>query len=191
MAKFSTNEGAQPQVTSPTFRFGSKTCDGRIQLHSISVSRAFAKGQLLSFHAIAAQLEFLAWRDAQLVEISFQLEDAFPALLDDLAKQVEQAGKINVIRSTVALKSSAEAIIQNWATQQLQTALRRAEAELDLSILQLPGGVNLNRHGWEQVSNALPALAGVGLIGASVAAIPTVVSFATVTTSFLTFWGTA
>ena len=145
----------------------------------------------MNFQAIAAQLEFLAWRDAQLAAISSQLEEALPALLDELAEQVESASIVNLVRSTIALKSSAEAIIQRWGADQLVKALGRAEAELDQTLLQLPGKVNLDSDVWEQVTKALPAIAGVGLIGASLAAIPTVISFATVSTSVLAFWGTS
>lgn len=145
----------------------------------------------MNFQAIAAQLEFLAWRDAQLAAISSQLEEALPALLDELAEQVESASIVNLVRSTIALKSSAEAIIQRWGADQLVKALGRAEADLDQTLLQLPGKVNLDNDVWEQVTKALPAIAGVGLIGASLAAIPTVISFATVSTSVLAFWGTS
>lgn len=148
----------------------------------------------MRFQAVDAQLEFLAWRDTQLADISLQLENSFPALLDDLTDQIERAGRFNLIRSTIALKSSAEATIQLWGANQLNVALSRAEAELDQVILQLPGKVNLDTDVWVQVTNALPALAGVGLIGASVAAIPAVISFATIVTpatSFLIFWGAA
>lgn len=143
----------------------------------------------LSFLAIAAQLEFLAWRDAQLAAISLQLEEAFPDLLDRLTKQVESTSIVNLVRSSIALKSSTEVIIQRWGADQLATALNRAEAELDQAILQLPGKVDLDSDVWEQVTKALPAIAGVGLIGASLAAIPTVISFATVSTSVFAFWG--
>ena len=145
----------------------------------------------MDFQAIAAQLEFLAWRDTQLAAISSQLEEAFSALLDELAEQVESASVVNLVRSTIALKSSAEAIIQRWGADQLVKALGRAEADLDQTLLQLPGKVNLETDVWEQVTKALPAIAGVGLIGASLAAIPTVISFATVSTSVLAFWGTS
>ncbi len=145
----------------------------------------------MDFQAIAAQLEFLAWRDTQLAAISSQLEEALPALLDKLAEQVESASVVNLVRSTIALKSSAEAIIQRWGADQLVKALGRAEADLDQTLLQLPGKVNLDNDVWEQVTKALPAIAGVGLIGASLAAIPTVISFATVSTSVLAFWGTS
>lgn len=145
----------------------------------------------MSFQAIAAQLEFLAWRDAQLAAISLQLEEALPELLDELTEQVERANIVNLVRTTIALKSSTETIIQRWGADQLVTALGRAEAELDQTLLQLPGKVNLDSDVWEQVTKALPAIAGVGLIGASLAAIPTVISFATVSTSVLAFWGTS
>ena len=145
----------------------------------------------MSFQAIAAQLEFLAWRDAQLAAISLQLEEALPELLDELTEQVERANIVNLVRTTIALKSSAETIIQRWGADQLVKALGRAEAELDQTLLQLPGKVNLDSDVWEQVTKALPAIAGVGLIGASLAAIPTVISFATVGTSVLAFWGTS
>ena len=145
----------------------------------------------MDFQAIAAQLEFLAWRDTQLAAISSQLEEALPALLDELAEQVESASLVNLVRSTIALKSSVEAIIQRWGADQLVKALGRAEADLDQTLLQLPGKVNLDSDVWEQVTKALPAIAGVGLIGASLAVIPTVISFATVSTSVLAFWGTS
>ena len=145
----------------------------------------------MSFQAIAAQLEFLAWRDAQLAAISLQLEEALPVLIDELTEQVERANIVNLVRTTIALKSSTETIIQRWGADQLVKALGRAEAELDQTLLQLPGKVNIDNDVWEQVTKALPAIAGVGLIGASLAAIPTVISFATVSTSVLAFWGTS
>ena len=145
----------------------------------------------LQFQAVDTQIELLAWRDAQLTEISLQIENAFPALLDHLTDQVERAGIYDLVRSTIALTSLAEATIQLWAAEQLDIALVRGEAELDQAILEFPGKVNLDGDVWDQVTQALPALAGVGLIGASVAAIPTVISFATVSTSVLAFWGTA
>lgn len=149
------------------------------------------KGCPLSSLAIAAQLEFLAWRDTQLAAISFQLEDAFPALLESLTEQAEDASIVNLVRSTIPLKSLSEATIQRWSSDQLAIAVTRAEAELDQAFLQLPGSINLDSDIWEQVNKALPAIAGVGLIGASLAAIPTVISFATVSTSVLAFWGTS
>ena len=145
----------------------------------------------MSFQAIAAQLEFLAWRDAQLAATSCQLEDAFQSLLDDLTLQIDRAGIVDLARSSIALKSSTEGVMRRWGARQLEAASRRAEAELDHALLQMPGGLNLDGGVWEQGAKFLPAIAGVSLIAASVGAIPTVISFATVTTSVLAFWGTA
>ncbi|WP_411956540.1 hypothetical protein [Paracoccus homiensis] len=147
----------------------------------------------MKFPDISAQLEFLAWRDTQLAAISLQMEEAFPALLDDLSAQVQRASTVDLVRSTLALKASMAAIIRRWGAEQLDIASRRAEAELEATILQLPGGFDLDSDVWEQGSKALPAIAGVGLIAASVAAIPAVISFATTVTpatGFLIF-GTA
>lgn len=122
--------------------------------------------------------------------ISLQLEEAFPALLDDLTAQVEHTSVVNLVRSSITLKSSAEEILQRWGATQLETALNRAESELDQATMQLSYNLSLDSDVWEQVVKSLPAIAGVSLIGASVAAIPTVISFATVSTSFLALWGT-
>jgi hypothetical protein len=145
----------------------------------------------LEFQAIAPQLEFLAWRDTQLAAASLQVEEAFPDLLEQLALQVEQATIIDLVRSTLSLKKSAGDVIKTWGVTQMEDALRRAEAELDRTIQHMPDDLNLDADAWDHFTKALPALAGVGLVGMSVAAIPTVVSFATVSTSIFAFWGTA
>lgn len=145
----------------------------------------------MKFQAIAAQLEFLEWRDAQMAAISMQLETAYPALIDELRNWANLVGNVDLVRSTITLKSTAEDLMRRWSATQLSEALARAEADLDQTLLQLPDRLSIDRDTWEQVSTAIPAIAGVGLIGASVAAIPTVISFATVSTSVLAFWGTA
>lgn len=139
---------------------------------------------------MAAQLEFLAWRDAQLSTIFEQLEAAYPDLLSALAARVYEGGRLNLIRSTFALRAAAEDTLRDWAGEQLLQASNRAEAELDQTLLELPGGLDLESDVREQLIKAAPALAGVGLIVGSLAAIPTVISFATVSTSVLAFWST-
>jgi hypothetical protein len=66
----------------------------------------------LKYQAVAAQLEFLAWRDTQLAAISTQLEDSFPDLLGDLSAQIDQASVVNLVRSTLWLRSSVEDLIR-------------------------------------------------------------------------------
>lgn len=145
----------------------------------------------MTLTAIDAQLEFLAWRDDQLIEISDQLEENFPVLLMALKDVVDQSSTWELAQATFALTSNAEELITQWAAEQLSEALSRAETELEQTILQLPDRMSIDGDTWDQVTNALPAFAGVGLIAASVAAIPTVISFATVGTGFLAVWSTA
>jgi hypothetical protein len=145
----------------------------------------------LTLTAIDAQLEFLAWRDDQLIEISDQLEENFPVLLMALKDVVDQSSTWELAQATFALTSNAEELITQWAAEQLSEALSRAETELEQTILQLPDRMSIDGDTWDQVTNALPAFAGVGLIAASVTAIPTVISFATVGTGFLAVWSTA
>ena len=145
----------------------------------------------MSYQKIAAQLEFLAWRDGQLATISTQLEDALPSLLHDLALQVENESTFTLATSTARLRSSASKRILQWGRAEMQTALKRAESDLEETLASLPGDINLESGVWKDLSSTLPALAGAGLIAASVAAIPTVVSFATVSTSMFALWGTA
>ena len=145
----------------------------------------------MRFGNSVAQLEFLAWRDAQMTAISEQLEAAFPSLLLKLKEHAESAGRMDLAWSSVSLRGAVEDLIRGWASEQLKVALSRAEAELDQALLELPSQMNIEGDVWEQLSSAAPAIAGVGLIAASPAAIPTVVSFATVGTSIFAFWGTA
>ena len=133
----------------------------------------------LQFQAIAAQLELLAWRDEQFSVISLQLEDSLPDLHQELTSQIEKASVFNLVRASLALKSSAKEAIERWGAAPMEIALRRAEAELDQTLQQLPGDIHLDVRTRDQVTKALPAIAGVSLIGASVAAIPAVLTFTT------------
>lgn len=144
----------------------------------------------MNLQAIAAELEFLAWRDAQLREISLQLEAAFPALLDDLERQVNDAPTSDLVFSRSLLGSKAESLIKDWSARQLTAALARAEVELEHTLRKLPDPLSLDPASREQVIAALPVLAGVGLIGASLAAVPPLISFARVGATALTFLAT-
>lgn len=141
--------------------------------------------------ALQAQLDFLAWRDAQMEAISEQFEDALPELIQELREKVEGADVKTLAWSSLHFKEAASAEIAQWSAQQTKIALERAEAELEDTLSHLPGDLDLRFSVQEQLTEAAPAIAGVGLIALSVAAIPTVVSFATVSTSILAFWGTA
>ncbi len=96
-----------------------------------------------------------------------------------LTSQIEKASVFNLVRASLALKSSAKEPIERWGAAPMEIALRRAEAELDQTLQQLPGDIHLDVRTRDQVTKALPAIAGVSLIGASVAAIPAVLTFTT------------
>lgn len=133
---------------------------------------------------VETQLGLLDWRNDQLEAITRQLEAAFPTLAADIVARICEMTSLQVGRAHLNPRPLAESFIAPWAEAQSLIAVRRAEASLfDLiSSLKLDGGFGAH------LSTALPALAGVGMLAASVIALPAVVSYATITTtSFLIF----
>ena len=145
----------------------------------------------MSFQDVALQIEVMAWRDNALTAISDQLEKNFPALVDDLTAQVDQLSISDLTSSAVSLTSTTEKMIEDWYAKQMQEACHHAKQELEKTLQNFSGELSLARNTWDQLSSALPAALGVGLIGDSVPAIPTVISLATVGSSVLAFWATS
>lgn len=134
--------------------------------------------------SVETSLRLIDWRNAQLDAITVQLEEAFPQLAEAIANRVEKLSTVDVGKAHFNPKKFAEGLIAPWAEAQSSTAINRAEASLSDLISQLPQDSGLNGH----IQSALPAMAGVGMLAASVLGLPAVVSFATVTTtSFLVF----
>lgn len=145
-----------------------------------------------STQTILATLEFLAWRDEQMAAISAQLEDAYPALRAALDRMVDEGDLVSVAAATTRLRPAASKVIRTWSEEQGRIALARAAAELEDVLAAHPPDLDAGADGWTAVAaTALPAAAGVGLVAASLAAIPTVISFATVTTSSFAFFATS
>lgn len=133
---------------------------------------------------VETQLELIAWRDAQLESITDQLENAFPALQDMIERRVAELSVLELGRSHANVKRFAESLIGPWADEQARIAVERAQESLSSVLSNMTSKEDYRAH----VVTALPAVAGVGLIAASVFALPTVVSYATITTtSFLVF----
>ncbi|MEI4486489.1 hypothetical protein V8J36_09820 [Frigidibacter sp. MR17.14] len=145
----------------------------------------------MQFSSLAARMEFLAWRDGQFAAISDQLSDAFPGLLARLSDIADAAPTLDLVTPGAALKRSVAEALTAWGAEQLGIANTRASTTLEQYMNELPGDLALDPTVWSQVASAAPAVAGLSLIAASIAAIPTVVSFATVSTSVLAFWATA
>lgn len=134
---------------------------------------------------IETKLSLLAWRDAQLCAITAQFETAWPALEQAIDRHVAEMPLWKVAKAHVDMRQLAHRLIAPWAEDQGREAAARAQEGLSEILESLPRG-SLSEH----TRTALPALAGVGLIAASVVAVPAVVTYATVTTPLLLAGGT-
>ncbi|WP_417808789.1 hypothetical protein [Thioclava sp.] len=132
-------------------------------------------------NTIETRLQLLDWRDSQLEAITGQLEDAFPSLEKTIETRLSEMTTLQVARAQLSAKPLAESIISPWAAAQGLIALKRAEESLTAVVTEM----NMESSIGDHIHTALPALAGVGVLAASVAGLPAVVSFATVTSSFL------
>lgn len=131
---------------------------------------------------VETNLRLIDWRNDQMEAITGQLEDAFPSLAAAITNHVVELSTFEVGRGHMNPKKIAEDLIKPWAEKQSHLAINRAEASLSDLISKLPQSNDLGSH----LASALPAIAGVGMLAASVLGLPAVVSFATVTTtSFL------
>ena len=133
---------------------------------------------------VETRLGLLDWRDAQLEATTSQLEAAFPKLITAINAHIADMSSIQVGKAHINPRNLAEVLIAPWAEEQSQIATRRAEASLSglISALKLDTGAR------GHLGAALPAVAGVGMLAASVLGLPTIVSYATITTtSFLVF----
>jgi hypothetical protein len=129
--------------------------------------------------SVETSLRLIDWRNDQLDAITAQLEEAFPRLAEAIVNHVAGLSTVEVGKAHLNPKKLAEQLIAPWAETQSITAISRAEASLSDLISKLPQDNGLNGH----INSALPAMAGVGMLAASVLGLPAVVSFATVTTT--------
>jgi hypothetical protein len=141
--------------------------------------------------SLFAKMDFLAWRDAQMAAISTQLEDALPALIQELSEQVDAADIFTLVKAAAPFKAKADRKLQDWKEAQAHIALARAETALDSTLAAMSDEISMTSDVWDTLAKTIPAAAGFGLIAVSVAAIPTVVSFATITTSTFAIFSTA
>ena len=131
--------------------------------------------------AIEAQLAFLSWRDTQLQSITTQFEAAWPTLEAAIERHVAEMPLWKVAQAHYDIQPVATDVVVPWAEEQGRIAAARAEEGLREILANAPQGALS-----DYAATALPAIAGVGLLAASVLAVPAVVSYATVTSvSFL------
>jgi hypothetical protein len=132
--------------------------------------------------AIEAQIRLIDWRNTQLALITDQLEGAFPELqkaIDDYVSRHFPCGK--VAGTHASPRKAVVDLVEPWAKTQSTEAAERAKAQLDEILADVPS----NPETAKLAASLLPALAGLGMIASSVAALPALVTFATVSsTSF-------
>lgn len=136
----------------------------------------------MNSQTLAAELDFLAWRDAQMAAITDQLETALPALLDDLFAETQQAGKLAMLRAGLTSRATAERRIAVWGEEQTRLALLRADGALAGLMVAHASELSRNPALRKQAGDLLTSVAGVGLIAGSLAAVPAIIAAATVTT---------
>lgn len=134
---------------------------------------------------LSIPIALLDWRDRQLEAISEQLEDALPQLVDQLKAWVDQASILDLVGANLGPNADQNAIIDIWKSEQIRRAVRRADEAMSAALRSLPPDPGGLTDATPELGQLLPAAAGVGLLAASIAAIPTVVSFATITSSSL------
>ncbi|WP_420004981.1 hypothetical protein [Arenibacterium sp. LLYu02] len=138
---------------------------------------------------IFAHLEFMNWRDAQLADISTQLETEFPDLLRRIDQKIDEAGTLDLAWSEVQLGTGINQVVSEWAEDQTVMAMTRTKAALSDFQYRLETEMSLDPGMQSRLVAMAPALASAGLAAASIAAVPTVLSFATVSTSVLAVFG--
>lgn len=136
----------------------------------------------MSVQTLAAELDFLAWRDAQMAAITDQLETALPALVKDLTAQTKEAGMIAMLRAGLTSRATAEKRIAIWGDEQMRLALLRADGALTNVLVVHSSELSRNPELRKKTGEMLTSAAGIGLIAGSLAAVPAIIAAATVTT---------
>lgn len=136
---------------------------------------------------LEAQLNLSHWCNRQRESITDQLEAAFPDLLIAIEKRVHTMSALQFSRAALNPKPVAEELIRGWADRQIPTVLDRAEA----SLADVMASMRTDARYAEHLRAALPAVAGAGMMAASILGLPSVVSFATVTATSLFFFTTS
>lgn len=131
-----------------------------------------------------SELKMIRWRQARFEEITLVVEDALPELLANIEKTVASMTTIRASKAQVFPDGLWKELFEPWA---LQTA-SLVEAQMEKEIQELVASASEGGDLEQALRVARPGLTGVGVLAASLAAIPAVISIATVsTTSFFVF----
>ena len=141
----------------------------------------------MKFQSIAEHVDQLAEQDRHMDAVSRQIGGSIQELFNRLHAHVDELPDRRLVFSTLAIRSAAETIVLQWANEQLAKAAELAEASPDRELEHVPEIGTLDREVTERMSEALSAVAGIGLVAGSIGAIPFIVSFVTVTTGVWIF----
>lgn len=135
-----------------------------------------------------AELKMIRWKQARFEEITIVVEDALSELMTNIEDTVASMPTISASKAQVFSDGLWKELFEPWA---LQTA-SLVEAQMAEEIEVLAASTSEKGTLGEALRVARPALVGAGVLAASLAAIPAVISLATVsTTSFLVFTTTS
>lgn len=129
------------------------------------------------------ELEVIRWKQARFERVTEYVEDALPDLMADIENAIASMSSFAASKSQFSPEPLWKELFGPWA----QKVALRVEADLESEIDALTALLSENGTGQAALRAVLPALAGVGVLTASLAAIPSVISFATVTTTSFFF----
>lgn len=131
-----------------------------------------------------SELNMIRWKHARFEEITIVVEDALSELMANIEDTVASMPTIRASKAQVFPDGIWKELFEPWA---MQTA-NLVEAQMEVEIEELVASTSEKGTMGEALRVARPALAGAGVLAASFAAIPSVISLATLsTTSFLVF----
>ncbi|WP_390910871.1 hypothetical protein [Pseudosulfitobacter sp. SM2401] len=131
-----------------------------------------------------AELEMIRWKQARFQQITEVVEGALPELMANIEKTIAALPSIAVSKAQIFPDTLWKGLFMPWATQ----TANLIEAQIEKEIGELAASSSEKGTIQEALRVARPALAGAGVLAASLAAIPSVISLATVsTTSFFVF----
>ncbi len=133
-----------------------------------------------SSESFLAEMQFLVWRDAQMAAITRQLQREFPELLGRLEQLIADTDMWQILRSSAGFKANVSGLIDSWQQEQLVRAMSRAEGALENAIALAPMVRRSSADTWGGASDVVAEVAKGGILAASLASVPAVISFATV-----------
>lgn len=130
--------------------------------------------------SFSAEMQFLVWREEQMAAITRQLQQEFPDLVGRLRELIFDTDTKKILMLSAGFKSSVSALIESWKQEQLVRAMSRAEGALEKAIALVSVPRCRSDGAWTETSDLLANVVKGGVVAASLASVPVLLSFATV-----------